>query len=94
WSQLEGKLRKALSEVEARERQLKAREESWKSEHAQKLSELQLLQRRLREETKHQVDLERMKVKSLERQLASHAKLLEDARARAAAADEDIERFR
>lgn len=53
--QLEGKLRKALSEVEARERQLKAREESWKSDHAQKLSELQLLQRRLREETKHQV---------------------------------------
>lgn len=53
--QLEGKLRKALSEVEVRERQLKAREESWKSDHAQKLSELQLLQRRLREETKHQV---------------------------------------
>ena len=53
--QLEGKLRKALSEVEARERQLKAREESWRSEHAQKISELQLLQRRLREETKHQV---------------------------------------
>lgn len=42
-------------EVEARERQLKGREESWRSEHAQKLSELQLLQRRLKEETKHQV---------------------------------------
>lgn len=53
--QLEEKLRKALAEVEARERQLKAREESWRSDHAQKLSELQLLQRRLREETKHQV---------------------------------------
>lgn len=53
--QLEGKLRKALSEVESRERQLKAREESWRSDHAQKLSELQLLQRRLKEETKHQV---------------------------------------
>lgn len=53
--QLEGKLRKALAEVEARERALKAREESWRSEHAQKLSELQLLQRRLREESKHQV---------------------------------------
>lgn len=53
--QLEGKLRKALSEVEARERQLKAREESWRTAHAQKLSELQLLQRRLKEETKHQV---------------------------------------
>ena len=53
--QLEAKLRKALSEVEARERALKAREESSKSDHAQKLSELQLLQRRLREETRHQV---------------------------------------
>ncbi|CAN0050697.1 unnamed protein product, partial [Sphacelaria rigidula] len=53
--QLEGKLRKALSEVEARERSLNTREEAWRTEHAQKLSELQLLQRRLREETKHQV---------------------------------------
>ncbi|CBJ32316.1 centrosomal protein 120 [Ectocarpus siliculosus] len=94
YSKLEGKLRKALSEVGARERQLKAREESWKTDHAQKLSELQLLQRRLREETKHQVDLERMKVKALEKQVASHAKSLEDARARAAATDEDLERFR
>ena len=42
-------------EVEARERQLNTREESWKSEHAQKLSELQLLQRRIKEESKHQV---------------------------------------
>ncbi|CAN0478608.1 unnamed protein product, partial [Ectocarpus sp. 12 AP-2014] len=94
YSKLEGKLRKALSEVEGRERQLKAREESWKTDHAQKLSELQLLQRRLREETKHQVDLERMKVKALEKQVASHAKSLEDARARVAATDEDLERFR
>ncbi|CAN0310708.1 unnamed protein product, partial [Ectocarpus sp. 12 AP-2014] len=94
YSKLEGKLRKALSEVEARERQLKAREESWKTDHAQKLSELQLLQRRLREETKHQVDLERMKVKALEKQVASHARSLEDARARVAATDEDLERFR
>ncbi|CAM9957971.1 unnamed protein product [Scytosiphon promiscuus] len=94
YSKLEGKLRKALSEVEARERQLKAREESWRSEHAQKLSELQLLQRRLREETKHHVDLERMKVKALERQVTSHVKSLEDARSRAVAADEDLERFK
>lgn len=53
--QLEAKLRKALSEIEARERALKAKEESWKSEHAQKLSEIGLQQRRLREEARHQV---------------------------------------
>ena len=41
-----------------------------------------------------QVDLERMKVKALEKQVSSHVKSLEDARARAAAADEDLERFR
>ncbi|CAN0404699.1 unnamed protein product, partial [Ectocarpus sp. 12 AP-2014] len=92
--ELEDKLRKALSEVVARERQLKAREESWKTDHAQKLSELQLLQRRLRQETEHQVDLERMKVTALVIQVASHAKSLEDARARVAATDEDLERFR
>lgn len=35
-----------------------------------------------------------MKVKALEKQVASHAKSLEDARARVAATDEDLERFR
>lgn len=35
-----------------------------------------------------------MKVKSLEKQVASHAKALEDARARAMGADEDLERLR
>ena len=41
-----------------------------------------------------QVELERMKAKGLEKQLASQAKQLEDARARVASADEDLERFR
>lgn len=117
-----------MSEIEARERALKAKEESWKSEHAQKLSELGLQQRRLREEARHQVTsypwlyvacmmllyiglrialdahgcgggakqvvLERMKTKSLEKQLASQTKQLEDARARMASAEEDLERFK
>ena len=52
---LEAKLRKALAEVEARERRLAAAEEKLKQQHAQKLSELQLLQRRLREDSRHQV---------------------------------------
>lgn len=40
------------------------------------------------------VELERMKVKALEKQVSSHAKALEDARARVTATDEDLERFR
>lgn len=35
-----------------------------------------------------------MKVKSLEKQVASHSKSLDDARARMVAADEDLERLR
>lgn len=35
-----------------------------------------------------------MKVKALEKQVSSHAKALEGARARVTAADEDLERFR
>ena len=54
---LEAKLRSSLGEVEARERRLAAAEENLKQAHAQKLSELQLLQRRLREENRHQVRL-------------------------------------
>lgn len=41
-----------------------------------------------------QVVLERMKTKSLEKQLASQTKQLEDARARVASAEEDLERFK
>lgn len=41
-----------------------------------------------------QVELERMKVKSLENQLAINVKALEDARSKVVAADEDFERFR
>jgi hypothetical protein len=55
YAKLEGKLRKSLGEVEARERALKAKTESFQMEHARKLDELQLLQRRLRDETRHQV---------------------------------------
>lgn len=35
-----------------------------------------------------------MKAKALEKQVSSHAKALEDARARVVATDEDLERFR
>lgn len=38
--------------------------------------------------------MERMKTKSLEKQLASQTKQLEDARARVASAEEDLERFK
>ncbi|CAN0114928.1 unnamed protein product, partial [Discosporangium mesarthrocarpum] len=94
YTKLESKLRKALSEVEARERALKAREEGWRSEHAQKLSDLQLLQRRLREESKHQVDLERMKSAALEKQLSTQSRFLEEAKARGQAVEEEFDKYR
>ena len=55
YSKQEAKLRKALSDLDERERRLGAAQEELKQKHAQRLSELQLLQRRLREDSKHQV---------------------------------------
>ena len=52
---LETKLRKGLTDVELRERRLAAAEDKLKQQHAQKISELQLLQRRLRDDCRHQV---------------------------------------
>jgi hypothetical protein len=55
YTKLETKLRAALTEIELKERKLAASELELKQAHAQKLSELQLLQRRLREDSRHQV---------------------------------------
>ncbi|CAM9659757.1 unnamed protein product [Chrysoparadoxa australica] len=94
YRKLETKLRRALTEVGGRERAMKAREEEHRSQHAQKVSELQLLQRRLRDETKHQVELERMKATELEKRLKTTKKALEMAETRARSAEEEFDKYR
>jgi exonuclease VII large subunit len=59
--------------VETRERRLSAFEDELKGEAFKKAQEVQALQRRLREDAKHQVELERMRGKELEERLARYA---------------------
>ena len=94
YSKVEAKLRATLGEVEARERRLQTAEEALKQTHASKLSELQLLQRRVREEAKHQVEMERQRREVVERQLKQCEEALERGRIRTAEVEEDFEKFR
>ena len=52
--------------IESRERRLSAFEEELKGEAAKKAQDVQALQRRLREEAKYQLDLDRLRTKELE----------------------------
>ena len=66
---LKSKLQRAIGEVESRERKLASNEDRLKQQHAQKLSELQLLQRRLREQGRHEVEREKQRHTDLEEQV-------------------------
>jgi len=91
---LEAKLRKALAEVEARERRLAAAEEKLKQQHAQKLSELQLLQRRLREDSRHQIELEKQHRGEVEERLAHMDESRQRVQRRLEEVEADFDRFR
>ena len=91
---LEGKLRASLAEVETRERRLASAEEALKQAHAQKLSELQLLQRRLREESRHTVEMERQRRVEVEERLARSEAATDRSRQRFEELEGDFERFR
>ncbi|CAM9315454.1 unnamed protein product [Phaeothamnion confervicola] len=94
YAKLEARLRKALAEVEVRERTLQSREEALKTDHAARLAELQLLQRRLREESRHQVELEKMRAAALEKQLATHKAALSSAETRLRSCEDEFDRYR
>ena len=55
---LEGRLRKALAEVEKRERRIRTVEASREAEYTTKMAEVELKQKLLKEETKHTAELE------------------------------------
>lgn len=55
---LEGRLRKALAEVEKRERRIRTVEASREAEYTSKMAEVELKQKLLKEETKHAAELE------------------------------------
>ncbi len=70
YTKLETRLRKALHEVESRERSLKSQEESLRMEYSRKVGELELLQSHLADERQHQLEVENTKVKDLKNCLA------------------------
>jgi len=94
YMKLETKLRQSLVEVEAKERRLHSSEMELKQIHAQKLSELQLLQRRLREDSRHQIELEKQKRKESDEKVSLSEEACARLRRRLAELESDFEGFR
>ena len=64
YERLETRLRKALIDVETKERQLKEIELSYQKERKRKLSDLESREKLLKRETEHAIEIERAKVKA------------------------------
>ncbi|XP_068693226.1 centrosomal protein of 120 kDa-like isoform X1 [Montipora foliosa] len=75
YSRLEVKLKQSIADLEKREKQLTLNEtqvmqmkEQHEREHERKMAEMREAARRMKEDSLHQVEMERMKVKDLEQQ--------------------------
>ena len=82
---LEGRLRKALAEVEKRERRIRTVEASREAEYTTKMAEVELKQKLLKEESKHATEIENAKLKAANERvaMAEKATALEEERVRA-----------
>ena len=67
---LEGRLRKALAEVEKRERRIRTVEASREAEYVTKMAEVELKQKLLKEEFKHAAEIESAKLKAANERVA------------------------
>ena len=77
-----------------RERRLAGSEEQLKQQHAQKLSDLQLLQRRLREDARHTVEVEKQRRGEVEDRLARAEEARDRYKRRLEELEGDFDRFR
>ncbi len=84
----------AIDAAERQKNQLTLKEEQMHMKLAQKTSELQLLQRRVREEAKSQIETEKHKADSLAQQLAATQESLKVAERRTKIAEDDFEAYR
>ena len=91
---LEVRLRGAIDEAERQKSQLRLREEQMQMTLAQKTSELQLLQRRVRDEAKARIDAEVQKAVSLESQITVQKQQIERYEKRVKDVEKDYESFR
>jgi hypothetical protein len=91
---LEVRLRGAIDEAERQKNQLKLREEQMQLQLSQKTSELQLLQRRVREEAKARIDSEVRKSESLVSQINLQKQQIERYEKRVKDVEREFESFR
>lgn len=93
-NKLEVRLRMAIDAAERQKNTLALREEQMQVKLAQKTNELQLLQRRVRDEAKALVEGEKNKAEALSRQLAAVQESLKVAERRAKISEDDFEAYR
>lgn len=93
-AKLEVRLRGAIEAVERQKSELKLKEEQIQLRLAQKTAELQLLQRRVREEAKVVVDSEKKKTETLAKQLSIVEESLRVSEKRARDVEKEFESYR
>ena len=91
---LEVRLRQAIDAVEKQRAQLVLKEDQVNMKLAQKSSELQLLERRIREEARSKVEAETRRCEGLERQIEGMKESLQRMERRAKDAERDFEAYR
>mmetsp|Transcript_29530 Transcript_29530/g.85980 ORF Transcript_29530/g.85980 Transcript_29530/m.85980 type:complete len:597 (-) Transcript_29530:2500-4290(-) len=91
---LEGRLRKALAEVEKRERRIRTVEASREAEYTTKMAEVELKQKLLKEETKHAAELEKVKVMASNERAVTAEKAKAIAEERTTAIELNFEAFK
>ena len=94
YGRLEAKLRASLRDVEQRERALGDADAAMKRERASKVLDLQMLEKRLRDESKHSIEAEVRARKAVEKALSGARASLDRAEKRAVQADADFDRWR
>ena len=91
---LEVRLRSAIDNVERQKSQWALKEEQTHMKLAQKTSELQLLQRRVRDEAKVKIDAESLRADSLQAQVKTLQEALDRAEKRARDTERDFDAYR
>ncbi|KAJ1462376.1 hypothetical protein M885DRAFT_456030 [Pelagophyceae sp. CCMP2097] len=94
YARLEAKLRASLRDVEARERALTDADAALKRERQAKVAELQMLEKRLRDEARHLIEAEKRKALAMEKLLKKQRLETEKAEKRCVAVDADFDRWR
>jgi len=93
-AKLEMKLRNAVDSIEEKKLRLQASEEQVSLRLAQKTAELQLLQRRVRDEAKMKIETEAQRAEGLQHQLDDMKAMYERVHERAQNLDSDFEAYR